>query len=82
MTFVSEPKQIKREMAQSTSEYDKGKLQERIAKLTGGTAVIYVGAHTEAEMKEVKARVEDALNSVRAALSKSGSRRCFRKRAT
>ena len=64
-------KQIKREMAQSTSEYDKEKLQERIAKLTGGTAVIYVGAHTEAEMKEVKARVEDALNSVRAALPKT-----------
>ena len=64
-------KQIKREMAQSTSEYDKEKLQERIAKLTGGTAVIYVGAHTEAEMKEVKARVEDALNSVRATLPKS-----------
>ena len=64
-------KQIKREMAQSSSEYDKEKLQERIAKLVGGTAVIYVGAHTEAEMKEVKGRVEDALNSVRAALPKT-----------
>lgn len=64
-------KQIRQEMAQSSSEYDKEKLQERIAKLTGGTAVIYVGAHTEAEMKEIKARVEDALNSVRAALPKT-----------
>jgi len=63
-------KQIKSEMAQSTSEYDKEKLQERIAKLVGGTAVIYVGANTEASMKEKKARVEDALNSVRAALPK------------
>lgn len=64
-------KQIRREIAQSTSEYDKEKLQERISKLTGGTAVIYVGANTEAEMKEIKARVEDALNSVRAALPKT-----------
>jgi chaperonin GroEL len=64
-------KQIKREMMQSTSEYDKEKLQERIAKLTGGSAVIYVGAHSEPEMKEIKGRVEDALNSIRAALPKA-----------
>ena len=73
MIYAKRTKQIKREMAQSTSEYDKEKFQERIAKLTGGTAVIYVGAHTEAEMKEVKARVEDALNSVRATLPKGSS---------
>ena len=63
--------QIEAEMMQSTSEYDKEKLQERIAKLEGGSGVIYVGAHSEPEMKEIKARVEDALNSVRAALPRT-----------
>ena len=63
--------QIEAEMMQSTSEYDKEKLQERIVKLEGGSGVIYVGAHSEPEMKEIKARVEDALNSVRAALPRT-----------
>src|SRR5205823_61464 len=52
----------------STSDYDKEKLQERLAKLAGGVAVINVGAATEAEMKEKKARVEDALHATRAAV--------------
>ncbi len=59
--------QIKAEIERTTSDYDKEKLQERLAKLAGGVAVINVGAATEAEMKEKKARVEDALHSVRAA---------------
>lgn len=59
---------IKRETEQSTSDYDKEKLQERAAKLSGGVAVIKVGAATEIEMKEKKARVEDALHSTRAAV--------------
>ena len=59
---------IKREIEQSTSDYDKEKLQERAAKLSGGVAVIKVGAATEIEMKEKKARVEDALHSTRAAV--------------
>ncbi|MCC5861120.1 MAG: chaperonin GroEL [Gammaproteobacteria bacterium] len=61
-------KQISREMEESTSDYDKEKLQERIAKLAGGVAVIKVGAATEVEMKEKKARVEDALHATRAAV--------------
>ncbi len=60
--------QIRREIEQSTSDYDKEKLQERMAKLSGGVAVIRVGAATEIEMKEKKARVEDALHSTRAAV--------------
>ena len=60
--------QIKSQVAESTSDYDKEKLQERLAKLTGGVAVIHVGAPSEVEMKEKKARVEDALNSTRAAV--------------
>ena len=60
--------QIKKEMADSTSEYDKEKLQERLAKLVGGVAVIQVGAATETEQKELKLRIEDALNSTRAAV--------------
>ncbi|MEZ4319391.1 MAG: chaperonin GroEL [Myxococcota bacterium] len=60
-------KQIRREMEETTSDYDRDKLQERLAKLVGGVAVIYVGAATEVEMKEKKARVEDALNATRAA---------------
>ena len=60
--------QIKAEIENSTSEYDKEKLQERMAKLTGGVAEINVGAATEVEMKEKKARVEDALHATRAAV--------------
>jgi len=60
-------KQIRRAMEETTSDYDREKLQERLAKLTGGVGVIYVGAATEVEMKEKKARVEDALNATRAA---------------
>jgi len=59
--------QIKAEIERTTSDYDKEKLQERLAKLAGGVAVLNVGAATEAEMKEKKARVDDALHSVRAA---------------
>jgi len=61
-------KQIRVQIEQSTSDYDKEKLQERLAKLVGGVAVINVGASTEAEMKEKKARVEDALHATRAAV--------------
>lgn len=60
--------QIRKEIANSTSDYDKEKLQERLAKLAGGVAVIKVGAMTEVEMKEKKARVEDALHATRAAV--------------
>ncbi len=60
--------QIRAEIESSTSDYDKEKLQERLAKLSGGVAVIKVGAATEVEMKEKKARVEDALHSTRAAV--------------
>ena len=60
--------QIRYEIQNATSDYDKEKLQERLAKLAGGVAVIKVGAATEAEMKEKKARVEDALNATRAAV--------------
>ncbi|MEW6335395.1 MAG: chaperonin GroEL, partial [Thermodesulfobacteriota bacterium] len=61
-------KQIRAEIEESTSDYDKEKLQERLAKLVGGVAVIKVGAATEIEMKERKARVEDALHATRAAV--------------
>ncbi len=61
-------RQIKTQIEESTGEYDREKLQERLAKLAGGVAVIRVGAATEAEMKEKKARVEDALNATRAAV--------------
>ena len=60
--------QISAEIAESSSDYDKEKLQERVAKLAGGVAVIKVGAATEIEMKEKKARVEDALHATRAAV--------------
>ncbi len=60
--------QIRREIENTTSDYDKEKLEERLAKLTGGVAKINVGAATESEMKEKKARVEDALHATRAAL--------------
>ena len=60
--------QIRRQIEESTSDYDQEKLQERLAKLVGGVAVIQVGAATEVEMKEKKARVEDALHATRAAV--------------
>ncbi len=60
--------QIERQIAVTTSDYDKEKLQERLAKLSGGVAVIKVGAATETEMKEKKLRIEDALNATRAAV--------------
>ena len=60
--------QIRAQIANTTSEYDKEKLQERLAKLAGGVAVIKVGAATETEMKEKKLRIEDALNATRAAV--------------
>ena len=60
--------QIKKEIEDSTSDYDKEKLQERMAKLVGGVAVIQVGAATETEQKELKHRIEDALNATRAAV--------------
>lgn len=61
-------KEIKAQMESTTSEFDKEKLQERLAKLAGGVAVIQVGAATEVEMKEKKLRIEDALNATRAAV--------------
>jgi chaperonin GroEL len=61
-------KQIRAQIEETTSDYDREKLQERLAKLVGGVAVIRVGAATEVEMKEKKARVEDALNATRAAV--------------
>ena len=61
-------KEIRAQIEQTTSDYDREKLQERLAKLAGGVAVIKVGAATEVEMKEKKARVEDALNATRAAV--------------
>ncbi|HEX4923257.1 MAG TPA: chaperonin GroEL [Bdellovibrionales bacterium] len=61
-------KQIRAQIEETTSDYDKEKLKERLAKLAGGVAVIHVGAPTEVEMKEKKARVEDALNATRAAV--------------
>jgi len=60
--------QIKTQIAETTSDFDKEKLQERLAKLSGGVAVIRVGAATETEMKEAKLRMEDALNATRAAV--------------
>jgi chaperonin GroEL len=60
--------QIRTQIANTTSDYDKEKLQERLAKLAGGVAVIKVGAATETEMKEKKLRIEDALNATRAAV--------------
>jgi len=61
-------KQIRRQIEETTSDYDREKLQERLAKLAGGVAVVHVGAATETEMKEKKARVEDALHATRAAV--------------
>src|SRR5213080_1222395 len=67
-------KEIKAAIEKSTSDYDKEKLQERLAKLAGGVAVINVGAATETEMKEKKARVEDALHATRAAVEEASCR--------
>lgn len=66
--IVARVASIRAQIAESTSEYDKEKLQERVAKLAGGVAVIGVGAATEVEMKEKKLRIEDALNATRAAV--------------
>jgi chaperonin GroEL len=67
-TLEGRVKQIRAQIDETTSDYDREKLQERLAKLIGGVAVINVGAATETEMKEKKARVEDALNATRAAV--------------
>jgi len=61
-------RQIRAQVEETTSDYDKEKLQERLAKLVGGVAVIKVGAATETELKEKKARVEDAMHATRAAV--------------
>ncbi|USK34159.1 chaperonin GroEL [Bacillus sp. F19] len=66
--IASRVKQIRAQLEETTSEFDKEKLQERLAKLAGGVAVIKVGAATETELKERKLRIEDALNSTRAAV--------------
>ena len=67
--IVSRVNQIKSQIESTTSDYDKEKLQERLAKLAGGVAVLYVGAATEVEMKEKKDRVDDALHATRAAVA-------------
>ena len=67
-TIAGRVKQIRNQIEETTSDYDREKLQERLAKLVGGVAVIKVGAATETEMKEKKARVEDALHATRAAV--------------
>ena len=67
-TYVNRVAQIKAQIEETTSEFDKEKLQERLAKLAGGVAVIRVGAATETEMKEAKLRMEDALSAARAAV--------------
>lgn len=66
--IVARISQIRKQIADTTSDYDREKLQERLAKLAGGVAVIAVGAATEIEMKEMKLRIEDALNATRAAV--------------
>src|SRR5207248_10611582 len=67
-TIEGRIKQLRAQIEETTSDYDREKLQERLAKLAGGVAVIKVGAATETEMKEKKARVEDALHATRAAV--------------
>ena len=67
-TIKARVNQIKAQIESTTSDYDKEKLQERLAKLAGGVAVLYVGAPTEVEMKEKKDRVDDALAATRAAV--------------
>ena len=73
--------QIRTQIKETTSDYDREKLQERLAKLVGGVAVINVGAATETEMKEKKARVEDALHATKAAVEEGivpvGAWLCF-----
>src|SRR5260370_636119 len=64
-------KQLRAQIEDSTSDYDKEKLQERLAKLVGGVAIIKVGAATETELKEKKARVQDAMHATRAAVEES-----------
>ncbi|MCC9138233.1 chaperonin GroEL [Pontibacter silvestris] len=66
--IVARVNQIKAQMEATTSDYDKEKLQERLAKLSGGVAILYIGASTEVEMKEKKDRVDDALHATRAAV--------------
>ena len=66
--IVARVNQLKKQIETTTSEYDKEKLQERLAKLSGGVAILYVGAATEVEMKEKKDRVDDALHATRAAV--------------
>tara|TARA_S200000501_G_scaffold378826_1_gene444010 strand:- start:7606 stop:9240 length:1635 start_codon:yes stop_codon:yes gene_type:complete len=66
--IIGRVNQIKKQIENTTSEYDKEKLQERLAKLSGGVAILYVGAATEVEMKEKKDRVDDALHATRAAV--------------
>src|SRR5439155_4653866 len=77
-------KEIKAAIDKTTSDYDKEKLQERLAKLAGGVAVVQVGAATETEMKDKKARVEDALHATRAAVEEGivpgGGVACLRAR--
>jgi chaperonin GroEL len=68
IAIASRVQQIKAQIESTTSDYDKEKLQERLAKLAGGVAVLYVGAATEVEMKEKKDRVDDALHATRAAV--------------
>ena len=67
-TIEGRVKQIRTQIEETTSDYDREKLQERLAKIVGGVAVVNIGAATETEMKEKKARVEDALNATRAAV--------------
>ena len=67
VNITAREEQIRRQIEETTSDYDREKLQERLAKLSGGVAVINIGAATESEMKEKKARVEDALHATRAA---------------
>jgi chaperonin GroEL len=67
-TIKGRVNQIKAQIENTTSDYDKEKLQERLAKLSGGVAIIYIGAVTEVEMKEKKDRVDDALHATRAAV--------------
>ncbi len=67
-TIEGRVKQIRTQIDETTSDYDREKLQERLAKLVGGVAVIKVGAATESEMKEKKARVEDAMHATKAAV--------------
>jgi hypothetical protein len=75
-------KQLRTQVEDTTSDYDREKLQERLAKLVGGVAIIKVGAATETEMKEKKARVEDAMHATKAAVEghRPGGEVCYRER--